>query len=154
MKAKKMLAGILLIISITIPALQNCYAKGNAKQGIAGEVVWTEGNNMPGVGVNTVVTKKVAREIVVYPMINQKDVTSTEAPFYSNVNIKSVAKGKSGKNGKFFIRLPQGKYSVFVLEKGKLYANSLDGDGNINPVEVNKNKVTISGMIINYEAVY
>ncbi|MFA6060013.1 MAG: hypothetical protein WC756_17530 [Taibaiella sp.] len=155
MNSKRMLCGILLVLGIIIlPFSQKCYAQTKVKQGIAGEVIWKEGNHMPGIGTSPGITKKVSREIVVYPIINQKDVQQADAPFFSKIKAKKVATLKSGKNGKYYIRLPKGRYSVFVLEKGKLYANQYDGEGNINPVEIEKNKLTTLDLILDYKAAY
>lgn len=155
MRTTKMLCGILLVLGIVVlPFSQQCYAQAKLKQGMTGEVIWKEGNHMPGIGTSSGITKKVSREIVIYPLVNQKDVQATDAPFFGRIKAKKVATVRSGKNGKYYIRLPQGKYSIFVLEKGKLYANQFDGDGNINPVEIKKNKLTTLDLILDYQAAY
>ena len=69
------------------------------------------------------------------------------------VNAVKVASVKADKNGKYRLRLKPGKYSVFIKEKGKLYANRFD-DGGINPIEVKKGRFSKMDIVIDYEAAY
>ncbi|MCU0470496.1 MAG: hypothetical protein MUF58_18050, partial [Arcicella sp.] len=66
--------------------------------------------------------------------------------------IKTV---KSDADGRFCVDLPEGSYSLLVREGDKgLYANSFDGEGNIFPVKVGKDKVSIIVFTVDYQAVY
>ncbi|MFT5917075.1 MAG: hypothetical protein ACI81T_003589, partial [Bacteroidia bacterium] len=58
----------------------------------------------------------------------------------------------SDKSGKFSVNLAAGKYSVFTKEKTGFFANSFDGEGNINLVEVKEGEMTELNIQINYAA--
>jgi hypothetical protein len=128
------------------------------KQGITGTVIFKSGNYMPSVdNQNSPATNLgVTREIFVYQLTNQSQVQQDpeDMTFFTNPKTKLVAKTKSKKNGCFTIRLAEGKYSVFVKEKGKFYANSFDGEGNIFPVSVKEGNATNIVFEINCGAVY
>ncbi len=72
---------------------------------------------------------------------------STQAP-------KPVYRGTSCPDGKFGISLKPGSYTLMVMENGRLYANGMDGLGNINPIQVEAGKVTQFTFNINYQAAY
>jgi hypothetical protein len=61
---------------------------------------------------------------------------------------------KSKEDGTFTVKLPPGIYSVFVKEKKGLWANTFDGLGRINPVEVSAGEYTKFTINVNYEAAY
>ena len=52
--------------------------------------------------------------------------------------------------GFFEFALEPGTYSVFVKEKGLLYASAGDGQGGINPVIIEASKVSEHKLMINY----
>jgi hypothetical protein len=61
----------------------------------------------------------------------------------------------SDKNGDFCLELPEGKYSIMVREEGKgLWANIFDGEENIFPFEVKKEKNEPINFVVNYQAAY
>lgn len=155
MKSAKILCSFILMVLAVIPFSTHCQAQTKAKQGIAGEVIWKEGNHMPTIGGSpSGITKKISREVVVYLLVNKSNAQQDDDMFFNVVKAKKVASVKSAKNGKFYIRLAPGKYSVFVKEKGKLYAKEFDGEGYINPVEVKKNEVTQVNLTLDYKAAY
>ena len=60
---------------------------------------------------------------------------------YSNIKSKLIISTLTDKNGDFCVELPEGKYSIMVREEGKgLWANIFDGEENIFPFEVKKEK--------------
>jgi hypothetical protein len=129
-------------------------------QGILGTVSIREGNYMPGPDrkgkkLPAAATKdKVSpREIYVYELTNLKQV-SANGPFYNNIKSKLVAKVSTGTDGLFRVSLEPGKYSVFSKEPGGLFANQLDGEGNIYPVVVTESRLTLIDFIIDYNASY
>jgi len=132
--------------------------KNKAVQGICIQLYWKAGNFMPSPDVSKPQKSNkgtaVQREVYVYALTNSKDAESIEGQFYSNIKTKLIAKAKTDKKGKAWIKLPVGYYSVFVKEEKGLYANSFDDAMNINAVEVKAKKWTNSEMIINYMAVY
>ena len=123
-------------------------------QGICGTVLWKEGNLMPSPDRPMPQGTPVVREIFIYQLTNQAQVTMIDDVFYKDLKTKLVKSIKSDKSGKFCIALPTGTYSIFSKEEKGLFANSFDGEMNIFPVEVKaKQQIKIS-FDINYKAVY
>ena len=60
----------------------------------------------------------------------------------------------SDNNGYFSIQLPEGEYSLVVLENGKYHAESFDEEGNIFPVRVKKNEVSSIRFKIMYKSTH
>lgn len=137
---------IMLLISLGIPAAAQ-------KQGICGKVLWVEGNQMPGPGRKPSAGTGVVREILVYEPVTRENTTQQNG-FYANINAKLVATGKSKADGSYKIKLPPGKYSVFVKEPGGLFANLFDHNGAINTVSVEKGRFTNFHIKVNYKAAY
>ncbi|KAA5549254.1 carboxypeptidase regulatory-like domain-containing protein [Adhaeribacter rhizoryzae] len=129
-------------------------------QGILGTITVREGNFMPGPDrkdkmqpVAAPAGKVAPREIYVYELTNLKQVKAS-GPFYSEFKTNLVAKVTSGLDGLFRVELKPGKYSVFSKEPNGFFANRLDGDGNIYPVEVTESRLTLIDFIIDYNASY
>ncbi len=133
----------------------------NVTQGVAGRVLWIEGNQMPTIvdENNPGQTRQrseptgVEREVYFYELTPMDQATGNGV-FFSDVQTKLVEKVKTDEEGNFAVSLPVGKYSVFVKEEQGLFANSMDGQGNINPVEVNKDEITPIKLEVNYKAAY
>lgn len=124
------------------------------QQGICGTIFWRSGNMMPSPDRPTPKAKPAQREIVVYDLTNTAE-TTRENGFYQTIATKFITSVKSDEDGKFCLDLEEGRYSLFVREANKgLYANSFDGDGNIFPIKVSKDKVTIVVFTIDYQASY
>ena len=123
-------------------------------QGICGSINWKSGNYMPSPDREMPKTKPVQRELLVYELTNISEATLQDG-FYTAVVKSKIKSIKSDTEGKFCLDLPEGEYSLFVKEGDKgLYANSFDGQGNIFPVKVSKNKVSIIVFTIDYQAAY
>ena len=123
-------------------------------QGICGSIVWKSGNLMPSPDREPVKAKPVQRELFVYDLTNSEQATLQDG-FYKGIVTTLVKSIKSDSEGKFCLELPEGKYSLFIKEGNKgLYANQFDGDGNIFPVKVGKDKLSIVIFTIDYQAVY
>ncbi len=141
---------ILLIAAFSLMASHGL----SQSQGICGKVRWLEGNQMPGPGVRRSAGDPVQREIVVYELTTMNEIRP-ENGFYPDIPSKRVvATGKSNRAGKYRIKLPPGRYSVFVREKDGLWANRFDKDGVINPVTVAEGKFTVLDITVNYRAAY
>ncbi|AHM63092.1 hypothetical protein D770_24235 [Flammeovirgaceae bacterium 311] len=147
-----------MILGITLMA-NGC--QENVKQGVAGRVLWIEGNQMPTIvnEENPAATRQrpepagVEREVYFYELTPMDQATSNGV-FFSDIQTKLVEKVKTDKEGNFAVSLPEGRYSVFVKEDQGLFANSMDGQGHINPVEVNKDEITELKLEVNYKAAY
>ncbi|WP_229311031.1 carboxypeptidase-like regulatory domain-containing protein [Larkinella soli] len=123
-------------------------------QGICGTVVFKSGNLMPGPDRPQAKGKPVVREIRIYELTHKDQTEAADDGFYSDVKTRLVKTATSGKDGRFCVRLPAGTYSVFVKEDKGLYANLFDGQNNINPVTVKKNRRTSLPFEITHQAVF
>ncbi len=123
------------------------------KQGIKGKVFWRSGNQMPGPGKVKLPDQGIVREIVIYTLVRIPEAKQTGV-FFSDIKGEPVATVLSKADGSFKVKLPPGKYSVFVKESNGLFANLFDGDGNINPVTVKPKKCTWVTIAVDYEAAY
>lgn len=126
------------------------------KQGVTGKVIWLEGNLMPTIGDTNTKAREgrpVVREIHVYKLINVKETQSQDG-FFTKIKGNLIKKSLSDESGHFSIQLPIGEYSIFIKEEQGLYANLFDGSNNINPVVVNKDKVTEITIKVDYKAMY
>jgi len=130
----------------------------NIKQGILGTVVVREGNLMPapsraGKPKANNKGKTQRRELLIYELTNLSQVKAN-GTFYTEVQTKPVAKAIAGEDGIFQVFLKPGLYSLFSQEPQGLYANQFDGDGNIFPVEVVADRLTLVEFVISYNASY
>ncbi len=124
------------------------------QQGICGTIFWKAGNMMPSPDKPTPKAKPAQRELVVYDLTNTAE-TTRENGFYQTIATKFIKSVKSDEDGKFCVSLEEGRYSLFVREGDKgLYANSFDGNGNIFPIKVSKDKISITVFTIDYQASY
>ena len=126
----------------------------NINQGICGSIVWKSGNLMPSPDHEVPKPKGVQRELFVYELTNSEQATLHNG-FYKAIVTNLVKSVKSDAKGKFCLALPEGKYSLFVKEGDKgLYANQFDGEGNIFPVKVTKDNLSMVVFTIDYQANY
>jgi hypothetical protein len=109
--------------------------------GIAGTLLKVEGNCMPIIEPgSTCRTYPVSRTLNIYEYTTIKDVEGW-GPLYNGVNTKLIATCKADKSGFFQTELKPGKYSIFIREGKKFYANGGDGYGGINPITVQADSV-------------
>ena len=140
--------------------LSDCVSQNlrTGKQGILGEIRWIEGNVMPTVGDTSYINKTkgepVKRVIYIYKAIKRDEAKPYDGVFYTDIKTELIRKIKSNTQGKFQVSLPPGKYSLFVKEKGGLFANTFDGENYINPVTVQPEKFTEIQILVNYRAFY
>jgi hypothetical protein len=123
------------------------------RQGIRGEVFWLSGNQMPGPGRSIAPSLGIKREIHIYE-VTTTDEANQQDVFFSNLKTRHVATVMSGSNGKFKVKLPPGRYSLFVKEPQGLFANLISANGEINPVVVEPKKFTWVSITVDYEAAY
>jgi hypothetical protein len=124
------------------------------QQGICGSILWKSGNFMPSPDRKTPKATPIQRELLVYELTNISEATLQNG-FYSAIAKSKIKSVKSDTDGKFCLELPEGEYSLFVKEGDKgMYANSFDGKGNIFPVKVSKDKVSIIVFTVDYQAAY
>lgn len=126
----------------------------NINQGICGSIIWKSGNLMPSPDHELPKPQGVQRELFVYELTNSEQATLQNG-FYKAVVTNLIKSVKSNSEGKFCLALPEGKYTLFVKEGEKgLYANQFDGEGNIFPVKVTQNNLSMIVFTIDYQANY
>ena len=148
-----LLPAILLLASMT----KSCDPP--VEQGLAGQVLWLEGDLMPTINDSPEINRKrfkkepVQRVVHIYELTTMDEATA-DGPFFKKIKTKKVESVETDKEGQFIVALPKGKYSVFVEEEDGLFASIFDGEGNINPVEIKENEITNIKIEVNYKAAY
>jgi hypothetical protein len=152
---KKYIILVLFNIAISVFAVAQKHKKV-VNQGISGIVLWQSGNQMPSPDAPATTAKgsPVQREVYIYELTNQKQADASAMPFFSKITTKLIAKVKTGKDGKFKIKLPVGYYSIFTKEAKGLYANQFDDSTNIFAVQVTRHKWSGITFLIDYQAAY
>ncbi len=129
-------------------------ADPDVTQGVAGLILFWQGDFMPGPGPPTGTKLPAQRELLVYELTNLADVTSAGDAFYSAISTRLVASTFSGADGRFAVQLPVGRFSLFVREQSMFYANGWDGQGFIYPIDVAADTVTEVQFDITYLAYF
>ena len=131
-------------------------------QGVYGVILERYGDFMPGFegDQRDHGERYVKRDIYVYEYTLPQDVKTVEPYDINKVTpemmpTRLVAKTRSTKNGFYQIQLPAGKYSIFILEQGRLYYTDgylgFYGDGGMNPLTIRSGEVTELDMMIHNE---
>jgi hypothetical protein len=94
-------------------------APQSPQQGICGSIFWKSGNFMPSPDREIPKAKPVQREILVYELTNIAEATLQNG-FYTAIVKSKIKSLKSDADGKFCLDLPEGDYSLFVKEEGKI----------------------------------
>src|SRR5690606_3831684 len=123
------------------------------RQGIRGQVFWLSGNQMPGPGREFAPNLGISREIHIYEVTTRADAVQHET-FFTDIKTRLVATVVSRNDGRFKVKLPPGRYSVFIKEPSGLFANLFNTSGEINPVVVEPKKFTWMSITVDYEAFY
>ena len=124
--------------------------KVSITEGVWGTLIQREGDWMPGAGGERK-ESPAQRDIAIYEYTTVKEINGY--PTSCEVYTKLIATTTCDKEGFYEVELKPGKYSVFLKEKGKLYAGGGDGDGGLNPVEIKSSKVSEMNLVLSY-AVY
>jgi hypothetical protein len=133
--------------------IKNNLEKISINTGTAGTILKKEGNCMPMIGgFSTCVSYPVKRTILIYESTTFNNADGW-GPLYNSVHTKLISKVDSDQNGFFQITLSPGKYSIFISENNKFYANGSDGQGVINPLIIQNDSVSIIKLNLDY-AVY
>lgn len=133
---------------------ENNKKKITISEGVAGTVTIRTGNCMPVADSSNTTCKEepAPRSVYVYEYTTVNNIKGDIRGFTSpTTQLKALI--QTDGEGFFQLRIEPGIYSIFVEEKGSFYANSVDGQGGINTVEVLAGKVSIKNQVIDY-AVY
>lgn len=127
--------------------------KVSIAKGLSGTVYQIEGNCMPVIdGNSSCKTFPIKRKVLIYEYTTQSQVIGSGTS-YEAISTRKIAETESDSEGFYEISLAPGIYSVFVFEKGKYYANLFDGNGGINPIEIDTDSLLITHLRVDY-AVY
>lgn len=146
-------AGLLLLTAYCfITGFKPSFA---GKQGIEGYLYRISGNQMPSPDVKRSAPQGIKGVIYIYEITNASQAVRQEnTSFYSSLSTKLVRQVQTKNNGYFKVRLPAGRYSLFIKKDSVFYANRFDSDNNIAPVEVLPKKMTRVEVRQDYNAVY
>lgn len=150
-----------ILLSFGFLFLANCKAPQGSitseisiNEGIAGRVLWREGNFMPTIdGGDQGKSIGISREILIFELTNINQVTQRDE-FFTDIKSRLIKSVTSNPDGIFEVAIEPGTYSVFTKEEGGLFANIYDGENNIFPVTVDSGKVTGVTIVIDYKAAY
>lgn len=149
MKLKYSILGIIIFFS-------SCFSlkpELNIKQGLSGNIYAIRGNQMPGPGRAQSRGRGTSRYLFIYEPTTIKNTSGTR-PVFTHIKTRLVARAKSDSTGHYAIKLPAGKYSVFIGEGKNFFAAESDADGIINPVEITNNTVFHKDFSITVNAAY
>lgn len=125
------------------------------KSGIEGTVVKISGNQMPSPDRPPSIPKGIKATVFVYELTNMSQVVRQgQSAGYTSISTKLIQKVETKENGSFKVRLPPGKYSLFIKTDNGFYSNSFDAANNIQPVEVVKKKMSKIELRLDNTAVY
>jgi hypothetical protein len=155
-----------LILCLTFLLAEGCSDQGSVPtasrsdllqvtihQGLAGRVWFWEGNFMP-MSPTGKITPAVRKILVYTPTRTDSALRVGYGGFYSHILTTLVAEGTSNDSGFFQVPLQSGRYSLFVKEDTLFYANSFDGRGYIQPVNILSDSITAVKIDITYRATF
>ncbi len=131
--------------------------KVTISQGVWGNVWFWEGDHMPSTDedTSTGTISPVVREIYIHEAATSADVTATQDPsFFSKIDTALITTTYSDSDGFYEATLPPGTYSIFVKENNLFYANSFTGNGEINLVTIEQDRVQKYQIDITYQAAF
>ena len=141
--------------------IQKVYTDNAARvtitEGIWGTVSSMEGNCMPIVppGNSSCIHCPVKRTVKIYEytLLSNATPSGNSTLFFDNFNTHLLAQADTDENGFFQINIAPGTYTIAVVENGKLYANSRDGQGGLNPVTLTSGKLN-ANVVMTYKAAF
>ena len=153
MKNKNILRNIsfvgFLILTILISSCKSTHT--NQGQGVSGQVLWVEGNQMPP--QNESKLTGVKKTLYVYELTNLSQVEG-QPPLFDMVKTQLLITIKTDSRGRFKQQLEPGSYSIFVKEKTKFFANQFNTQGLIQSFEIKSGQWHTLTIKINYAASY
>ena len=153
----------ILLIVFAMLSLVACEKKSDVEtpidsptitQGIYGLVKERYGNWQPILDPNDPSHgyRPIVRDIYVYEYTTINDFDQAYIGGYPADKMPKplVAKTTSKENGFYQLQLEPGKYSVFLLDEGRMYADGGDGYGGINPITIVAGSLLQFNLILNH----
>ena len=154
----------ILLIAVAALSLVACERKNDVEtpiesptitQGIYGQVKERYGNWQPVLDPNDKNRgyRPIVRDIYVYEYTTVKDFDQSYIDcLYPADKMPNplVATTTSKENGFYQLQLEPGKYSVFMLEEGNMYATRGDDYGGLNPITIGVGSLLQYNLILNH----
>jgi hypothetical protein len=125
--------------------------RSQGRQDISGRVTWTAGNQMPP--SRSPGSQGIRRTLYIHEAALLSQV-SGKPPLFDHISTTLVAKVRTNREGYFTLFLQPGKYSVFVKEGERYYANRFDGENYVQVITVKANEWAKINILVNYIASY
>jgi hypothetical protein len=131
--------------------------KVTIQNGVWGTVANTEGDCMPIISPcrNCCSTCPVKRTVKIYQYTLNTDASTSDpgTAFFDSFNTPLVAQVDTDENGFFQATLPAGRYTIVIVENGKLYAPISDGQGGLSPFTLATGTLNVN-LSMTYKAVF
>lgn len=138
-----LILGILTAMSLPVSQTLKSMPSHNQTQGVSGIVTRLQGNQMPTVGSNRTRTAPSPISTQVWIFSGRIPGRGTRWPVSeAEKHPNFVGRTQSDAQGKFFVSLPPGEYTLFAQDGSDLYLNLFKGDGSYASVIVSEGKVT------------
>ncbi len=115
--------------------------------GIWGTTSHRQGNCMPFVGTQSTTCMECPIQtqvrIYAYTTFQNAKPATPGGPYFDSFSTALIKTINTDAQGFFQANLPEGKYTIVLVQEGKLYAGLSDGQGGIWPVTVNQGKVNM-----------
>lgn len=142
---------LVTIIICSLTAFAPVWCK---RSGIEGYLYKVSGNQMPSPDIKPAPPTGIKGTLFIYELTNISQTVKLEGSFYSSVSTKLIKKVETNDKGYFKVKLPPGKYSLFIQKDTVLYANRFDSQNNVAPIEVQRKKMAKVDVRMDYSAVY
>ncbi len=138
-----------------IPALLgHNQQKVTIEEGLAGTVVFTEGNCMAGTAESSCLRYPVVRTVHIHEYTHRTEAEHQGGGFHKSIQSQRIAKVQTDAEGFFEAALPPGNYSVFIEEEGMFYANLWNSEGYIQAATVVESDTSYVAIHITHSAYY
>jgi hypothetical protein len=140
--------GILMAMSLPVSQTLKGMPSSNQNQGVSGIVSCLQGNQMPTVDRNNARTapSSISTQVWIFSgRIQAKGTRWSVSEAQKHPNL--VGRVQSDEQGKFFVSLPPGEYTLFAQYGDDLYLNLFMGDGSYASVRVSEGKITETRLV-------
>jgi|SRR5919199_4548718 hypothetical protein len=147
--------GILTAMNFPVSQTLKGMPSPNQRQGVSGLVTRLQGNQMPMIDKNRAraAPSPVSTQVWIFSgRIPGKGTHWAVSEAQKHPNI--VSRVQSDAQGKFFVSLPPGEYTLFAQYGDNLYLNSFLGDGSYQSLQVSEGKITEIRLINTEGAVF
>lgn len=135
--------GIPTAMSLSVFQTRKAMPSPNQRQGVSGSVTRLQGNQIPGIDRSNRATppSPVSTQVWIFSgRIPGKGSHWSVSEAEKQPNL--VSRVRSDEQGKFFVSLPPGEYTLLAQYGDNLYLNSFLGDGSYQSVRVSEGNVT------------